>query len=68
MSFMPQLIALAVVGAGLVAGARFLSKVVVAMTDDLRRAEAEARVKATPKDLGTLTWDPEAGVYRPGKG
>ena len=65
---MPQLIALAFVGAGLVAGARFLSRAIGAMTEDLRRAEAEARVKTMPKDLGTLTWDPEAGVYRPHRG
>lgn len=63
---MPQLIALAVVGVGLLAGARALSRVLTGMAEDFRRAEDEARVKAAaPKDLGTLTWDPEAGVYRP---
>jgi hypothetical protein len=60
---MPQFIALAVVGAGLIITARVLSRVIGDM-GEVRRAEAEVRVKA-PKDLGTLTWDPEAGVYRP---
>jgi hypothetical protein len=60
---MPQFIALAVVGAGLFVTARVLSRIIGDM-GEMRRAEAEARVKA-PKDLGTLAWDPEAGVYRP---
>jgi hypothetical protein len=60
---MPQLIALALVGAGLYAGYKWLS-------GKARRAVAEAERRAAeaagaPRDLGVLEWDAAAGVYRP---
>ena len=67
---MPQLIALALLGAGVYAGYRLVvrSKQVVA---DLRRAEDELRRKPTggalEKDMGALEYDPASGVYRPAK-
>ena len=54
---MPQVIALVVVGAGLYAGYRWISRQLAApppKTDS-----------STPKDLGTLEYDAKAQVYRP---
>ena len=65
---MPQVIALAIAGAGLFAGYKWLSREVRRALDkmeaeeELQRAPAKA---AVPKDLGTLEWDQETGVYRP---
>ena len=60
---MPQLVVLGLLGAGLYAGYRLIAR-------EVRRAvvaaEAElANRKGVPRDLGTLEWDAEAGVYRP---
>ena len=67
---MPQLIALALVGAGLYAGYKWLSKVVRRHGQAAARAQEEALRGAAeaamgPKDLGSLVWDEQAGVYRP---
>ncbi|MGE8944267.1 hypothetical protein ACO2I3_20380 [Leptospira interrogans] len=65
---MPQVIALAIAGAGLFAGYKWLSREVRRALDrmeaeeELQRAPAKA---AMPKDLGALEWDQETGVYRP---
>ncbi len=69
---MPQLVALAVVGAGLFAGYRWLSRVVTATAENVRKAEEELRQRAAeasgePKDLGRLELDPRSGVYKPVK-
>ena len=64
---MPQVLALVIAGAGLYAGLKWMSRV-LAQTAAARQAEAEARKQARgggPKDLGTLEYDPQAGVYRP---
>jgi hypothetical protein len=62
----PQVIALALLGAGVYAGFRWLTRAATAMTADLRRTEDEAAAKARiEKDLGTLEYDPASGVYRP---
>ena len=70
---MPQLIALALVGAGLFAGYKWVAgKARKALAEAERaRAEAEQRAAAAmgaPKDLGQLEWDPVSGVYKPRRG
>ena len=69
---MPQVIALVLAGAGLYAGYRWISRqmrqAIAAASDaqdELRRKAA--KVSGMPKDLGTLEWDAEAGVYRPSR-
>jgi hypothetical protein len=69
---MPQLAVLALVGAGLYAGYRWVARTLQAEAaaaqrqaeEMLRRASEAARI---PKDLGTLEWDEQAQVYRPAK-
>lgn len=66
---MPQVVALAVVGAGLYAGYKWASRQVGRMRTEARRAEEELRRRAAaarePKDLGELEFDEVNGVYRP---
>ncbi len=66
---MPQLIAVFVAGAGIYAGLKWLSRtleeqarVAARQADELKRRAEKGRV---PKDLGTLEYDPDSGVYRP---
>ena len=53
---MPQVIALVVVGAGLYAGYRWVSRYI---------ADQQPKGRSQPKDLGNLEYDAEARVYRP---
>lgn len=68
---MPQLIGLVLVGAGVLAGIRAVSRLVERMSADVHRAEAERSHAGHPsggvveKDLGALEYDPESGVYKP---
>ncbi|MFM9849445.1 MAG: hypothetical protein ACKVP3_20075 [Hyphomicrobiaceae bacterium] len=63
---MPHLVGLMLIGAGLYAGYRALARVAGRMTDEMRRAEAEVRVRTVhEKHMGTLEYDPASGVYRP---
>lgn len=65
---MPQLVALALVGAGLYAGYRWFSRVNKQVTAEFRRTEEELRRRAgavLEKDMGELEYDPASGVYRP---
>ena len=66
---MPQLIALALVGAGLYAGYRWFARTAKEVTAEIRRTEDELRRKAPgtalEKDMGVLEYDPASGVYRP---
>jgi len=66
----PQLVVLALVGAGLYAGYRWLTRTAKEITAEIRRAEDELRQRATggaiQKDMGRLEYDPASGVYRPG--
>jgi hypothetical protein len=66
---MPQLIALALVGAGLYAGYRWFARAAKEITAEIQRADDELRRRAAarvlPKDMGELEYDPAAGVYRP---
>lgn len=67
---MPQVIALALLGAGLYAGYRWLARTAGDIGAGLRRAEDEVAQKPAgriEKDLGALEFDPASGVYRPTK-
>ncbi|MBO0740780.1 MAG: hypothetical protein J2P51_05080 [Hyphomicrobiaceae bacterium] len=67
---MPQVVALALLGAGLYAGYRWVARAArgiaaaVARTEDELRRQSQGRVE---KDLGALEYDPASGVYRPAK-
>ena len=61
---MPQIIVLAIAGAGLYVGFRWARKQLRGATE--KAAAQEQREKAVgPRDLGTLERDPATGVYRP---
>jgi hypothetical protein len=68
---MPQLVAVALLGAGLYAGYRWLARASGQIAAELERAESELlrRAAATggtrAKDMGRLEYDPVSGVYRP---
>ncbi|KAB2916759.1 MAG: hypothetical protein F9K29_11000 [Hyphomicrobiaceae bacterium] len=68
---MPQLVVLALVGAGLYAGYRWFSRTSKEVAAEFERARDELRRKAAggvvEKDLGALEYDPASGVYRPVK-
>lgn len=69
---MPQVIALVLAGAGLYAGYRWVSREVRRALAAAEEAQEELRTQAAkvsgmPKDLGSLEWDEETGVYRPSK-
>lgn len=64
---MPQLIALAVAGAGLYAGIRWLQRKVTEQAEAVARQDA-ARTGAAadaPREMGQLEWDADAKAYRP---
>jgi hypothetical protein len=67
---MPQLIALALIGAGLYAGYRWVVRTKASLAE-MRRAEDELRRRAAggalEKDMGALEYDNASGVYRPAK-
>jgi len=67
----PQLIVMALVGAGLYAGYRWLSRSAKEITAEITRTEDELLRRATgralEKDMGRLEYDPASGVYRPVK-
>lgn len=70
---MPHVFALVIAGAGLYAGYKWVARQLADVQEAARRQEAELREammrggRAAPKDLGTLEFDPQAGVYRPRK-
>jgi hypothetical protein len=64
----PQVIALALLGAGLYAGYRWFTRTAREIGAEMRRAEDELRQQAAgriEKNLGALEYDPGSGVYRP---
>jgi hypothetical protein len=66
----PQVIALALLGAGVYAGYRWFARAARALADEMRRAEEELARQATgriEKNLGALEYDPASGVYRPAR-
>ncbi|MET0195070.1 MAG: hypothetical protein ABW200_17050 [Hyphomicrobiaceae bacterium] len=64
---MPQLVVLALVGAGLYAGYRWFARTSERIAAEVRRTEDELRRRAhvAAKEMGTLEYDPASGVYRP---
>jgi len=63
---MPQLIIVALMGAGFYAAYRWMKQASETIAAELRRAEAELRRGGRiEKDLGRLEYDPATGVYRP---
>ena len=68
---MPQLIVVALIGAGFYAAYRWLRQTSDAIAAELDRAEDELRHRAggrpVEKDLGRLEYDAATGVYRPQK-
>jgi hypothetical protein len=65
---MPQLVALALVGAGLYAGYRWFARTAKEITAEIQRTEDELQRRMAgvlPKDMGELEYDPAIGVYRP---
>jgi hypothetical protein len=68
---MPQLIVIALIGAGFYAAYRWMRQASDAITAELNRVEDAHRRRAAggrvEKDLGRLEYDPATGVYRPQK-
>ena len=66
---MPQLVVLAVVGAGLYAGYRWFARASERIAAEVRRTEDELRQRAgvAVKEMGALEYDSASGVYRPAK-
>ena len=67
---MPHVIALALLGAGLYAGYRWLARAASDLSARLQHPEDEPRWPSRgpiEKDLGALEYDPASGVYRPAK-
>jgi hypothetical protein len=68
---MPHVFALVIAGAGLYAGYKWASRALAEAQQAARKREAELREamaqngRGGPKDLGTLEFDPQSGVYRP---
>jgi hypothetical protein len=66
---MPQVVAAVLIGAGIAAGVKWIAKEMARAADAARVAHEQmtrrSPLKVAPKDLGTLEWDADAGVYRP---
>ncbi len=66
---MPQIVAAVLIGAGIAAGVKWLAKEVAKAAHATRLAPEDLKqrqtVAVTPRDLGTLEYDAETGVYRP---
>lgn len=64
---MPQLIAIALAGAGLYAGYKWVAAKAAAALAEAERARTAARQAQSgePRDLGKLELDPVSGVYKP---
>jgi len=64
----PQVIALALLGASLYVGYRWIARAAGSIGARIERAEDELRPQShhpIEKDLGALEYDPASGVYRP---
>lgn len=65
---MPQLVVVALLGAGLYAGYRWISRAarqVLEEAERAQRAQAQRAEAVVIKDLGALELDPASGVYKP---
>lgn len=67
---MPQFAIAMIVGAGLMAGYKWVQRELQRQVDtaEAARAASEPPSAVTPRDLGALEWDEAAGVYRPRQG
>jgi hypothetical protein len=64
----PQVVAVALLGAAVYAGFRWLARAAGSMAEEMRRAEEALKAKGRiEKDLGTLEYDAASGVYRPAR-
>jgi hypothetical protein len=68
---MPQILAFALIGAGLYAGYRWFSRLSAEIGSELERARDELQRRTSSgsneRDLGQLEYDPASGVYKPSK-
>jgi len=67
---MPQLIAAAIIGAGMAAGVKWIAREMARAADLARQTQehmSRTEYKSVLKDLGSLEWDADAGVYRPSR-
>ncbi len=68
---MPQLVAALLIGAGISAGVKWIAREMARAADVARETQEQMargpELNTVPKDLGTLEWDAEAGVYRPAR-
>lgn len=67
---MPQVIALALLGAGVYAGYRWFTHAAREFGERMQRRDEELQQQAAgriEKNLGALEYDPVAGVYRPAR-
>jgi predicted negative regulator of RcsB-dependent stress response len=68
--FVPQVIVLALLGAGAYMGYRWVVRTSREIAAEMQRAQDELRRGApshVERDLGRLEYDPQSGVYRPVK-
>jgi hypothetical protein len=66
---MPHVMFAVLAGAAIGAGMKWLAREMARAADAARMAHDQMSrppLKVAPKDLGTLEWDADAGVYRPG--
>ena len=68
---MPHVVAAVLTGAGVAAGMKGLATEMLRASQAARNAaermSQNTPLKSMPKDLGSLEWDADAGVYRPSK-
>lgn len=66
---MPQIVAAMLIGAGIAAGVKWLTKEVGKAAQAARLSPEDLSghepVRVAPRDLGVLVYDAETGVYRP---
>ena len=62
---MPQLLIVALLGAGLYAGYRWYARAAKELAADIKRSQDDVMRTAGLKDMGRLEYDPATGVYRP---
>jgi hypothetical protein len=69
---MPHVIVAVLIGAGIGAGMKWLTREWSRAAEAARMAHEQmmhaSPLKVAPKDLGALVWDADAGVYRPADG
>lgn len=69
---MPHVVAAVLIGAGVAAGVKWITKEMARAAEAARAAHEQmmsrtSPLQSVPKDLGRLEWDADAGVYRPAR-